>query len=78
MARYQAILPSLQQQVDVSRESLALANARYQSGLGSLLDVLTAETNYAEAQVRRIETMYDYKGAEFRLQCSQGTGSKKL
>lgn len=76
MARYQAILPVLEQQVGVSRESLDLANARYQSGLGAFLDVLTAETNYAEAQARSTETLYDYKAAEFRLQFGLGTGGK--
>ncbi len=76
MARSQAILPTLTQQIEVSRESVGLANARYQSGLGSFLDVLTAETNYAQAQVRHAETLYDYKEAEFRLHFSLGTGGK--
>lgn len=67
LARYQAVLPVLKEQIEIARESLGLANARYQAGLSSFLDVLSAQASYADAQIRHEQGLYDYKTAEFRL-----------
>lgn len=67
LARYQAVLPVLNEQIEVARESLGLANARYQAGLSSFLEVLVAQAAHADAQIRHEQALYDYKTAEFRL-----------
>ena len=67
LARYQAVLPVLNEQIEVARELLGLANARYQAGLTSFLDVLAAQAAYADAQVGHEQALYNYKSAEFRL-----------
>ena len=55
-----------------AKENLALAQGRYQVGVGSIIEVTDAETLYTDAQTTYIRTIYDYKIADAQLARAMG------
>ncbi len=51
-----------------ARENLDISEGEYKEGVGSMLDVLDAETTFVAAQQRHIEALADYKIAQMVLQ----------
>ncbi len=51
-----------------ARENLDISEGEYKEGVGSMLDVLDAETTFVAAQQRYIEALADYKIARMVLQ----------
>jgi len=51
-----------------ARENLDISEGEYKEGVGSMLDVLDAETTFVAAQQRYIEALADYKIAQMVLQ----------
>src|ERR671918_129251 len=49
---------------NAAKENLALANGRYQVGVGSIIEVTDAQTLYTDAQTTYIRAIYDYKIAD--------------
>lgn len=50
-----------------AKETLELAEARYQAGLGTIVDVTDAEATYAQARVGLIQAHFDLQTARARL-----------
>jgi len=51
-----------------ARENLDLSEGEYKEGLGSMIDVIDAETTYITAEQTHIEASIDYKIAQINLQ----------
>ena len=51
-----------------ARENLDISEGEYKEGVGSMLDVLDAETTFVAAQQRYIQALADYKIARLALQ----------
>ncbi len=51
-----------------ARENLDISEGEYKEGVGSMLDVLDAETTFVTAEQRYIEALADYKIAQMDLQ----------
>jgi len=58
--------------VEVAEESLRLANARFQAGTDTQLDVLSAQTALTEARSNEIQALYDYNVADAALERATG------
>lgn len=61
------------QQVQYAEENLRLAQLRYQSGEGILLQVTDAETQLTQARSQQVTAKYDYLTAYSQLQRALGT-----
>jgi len=57
-----------------AEENLSLANARYQAGAGSAIEVADAELKFSNAGLGYIQALYDYKLAESALEKAMGVG----
>jgi outer membrane protein TolC len=55
-----------------AEENLALANGRFQAGLGTSVERTDAQVQLANAKTSQIQAMYDYRVAEARLQKAMG------
>ncbi len=55
-----------------ANQSSKVALARYRSGVGSLLDLLTAQSDEANAQVQWIQSQFDWYSALARLTHARG------
>lgn len=63
--------------LDLASASLSLAELRYQNGLNTLLDVLLAEAELAEAEVEAVAAAYDYNVAMAQYLSSIGLGFER-
>jgi outer membrane protein TolC len=61
-------------QVKSAEQTAQATLARYQAGFGSLLDLITAQQDEANARVQRIQSYLDWFTALGRLQFSTGYG----
>lgn len=55
-------------------EALRLANVRYQNGIGTILDVVNAEAQLAQARLNLLNAQYDYQTATAQL--TRGIGGR--
>lgn len=55
-----ARIASTGKEVDAANESKALAEGRYQEGVGSIIEVTDAQSQALEARTANIQAMYDY------------------
>ena len=55
-----------------ARENLALAQGRYEVGVGPLIDVTDAELALTQAESENIQAIVDYKLSEVRLRKAMG------
>ena len=53
-----------------ARENLDISEGEYKEGVGSMLDVLDAETTFVTAEERYIQALADYRIAQLALQRS--------
>jgi outer membrane protein TolC len=58
--------------LESSRENLALAQGRYQVGVGPLIDVTDAEFALTQAESEHIQAIVDFKLSEARLRKAMG------
>lgn len=61
-----------EEKVAHAREALTLARERYKTGLGSILDVVTATADLLSAEVGLAQSQYDYRASEAALAYSTG------
>lgn len=61
-----------QETVKSASEDLRLAKERYAIGAGTLLDVITANASYVEAESNRIQAVYDYLLSKQELRLATG------
>jgi outer membrane protein TolC len=55
-----------------ARENLDLAEGRYQAGLGTIIEVTTAQTSYTSAQAQEVKAVFDLASAWAQLQNAIG------
>ncbi len=58
--------------VGQARETLELAEGRYQAGLGTIIDVTTSQTSYSSAQAQEVKAVFDLATAWALLQHAIG------
>lgn len=68
-----ARMASTGKEVAAAHESKALAEGRYQEGVGSIIEVTDAQSQALEARTANIQAMYDYYTALARLDHAIGT-----
>jgi outer membrane protein len=66
------IIISQKDSVDEAKESLRLANIRYDNGVGTNLDVLDTQVSLAQVQLNLSQGIYDYLMAEAYLDRTRG------
>jgi outer membrane protein TolC len=55
-----------------AREELSFAEERYRAGAASFLDVTTSRGTFAQAQMDRVNAVYDYHRAFAALEAAVG------
>ena len=55
-----------------ANENLELAEGRYKAGVGTMLEVTDARVSWIQAENDRIQSLYDYKTARFKLERTLG------
>jgi outer membrane protein len=68
------ILESQKKVREQAEEALRLANARYDAGSGTQLDVLNARTSLTQASTTQIKALRDYAVARARMERAMGRG----
>lgn len=58
--------------VELSQQNLKLAEARYNSGVGSAIEITDAQLTLSSARITHIEAQYDYNRALVRLRRATG------
>jgi TolC family type I secretion outer membrane protein len=72
-----ARMASTEKEVAAATESKALAEGRYQEGVGSIIEVTDAQSQALDAQTANIQARYDYYTALARLERAVGTPVKE-
>jgi outer membrane protein TolC len=67
------VLASQLKVVEQADEAIRLADARYDAGTGTQLDVLDAQTSLTEARTTQVDAARDYLVARARLERAMGT-----
>jgi outer membrane protein TolC len=70
------VLESQKQSLDLAQEVARVANIKFQEGVGSNLEVVTAETELRQAQTNYYGAVYDAVIAKVDLQKANGTLTK--
>lgn len=65
-------IPLMSQKVAQTLENFELADGRYTVGLGNFIELQEAQTNYNNAQLAFVESIYNYNKARFYLERSMG------
>jgi outer membrane protein TolC len=68
MEEAQELVTSQQRNVEQSRESLRLAEARFYVGAGIQLDIINAQSNLTQAQFNELQGRFDYNVAVAALE----------
>lgn len=58
--------------LEAAHENLRLARGRYKAGVGSIIEVTDAQVQYFQSDLKHIQTLYDHKVAEARLEKAIG------
>jgi outer membrane protein TolC len=66
------VLDSQTKVQEQAEEALREANARFDAGTGTQLDVLDAETSLTQARTTQVQALHDYATARARLERSIG------
>jgi len=66
------VLESQKKVLEQAEEALRLANARYDAGTGTQLDLLGAQTSLTEARSTQVQALHDYSVARTRLERAVG------
>jgi len=70
----QARIQVMESSLKSARESLALAEGRYEAGVGPTLEVTDAQVAAAKAETDHVQALYDYQLAAARLAKAMGKG----
>jgi outer membrane protein TolC len=65
-------IPTAEQQMKLAQENLRLSRLRYQGGEGSALDVVTAQSEIAQAQIAYYTSRASYLNAQLSLELASG------
>lgn len=72
MKQLEKTIPLMSQRVAQALENFELADGRYSVGLGNYLELQQAQTNYNNAQLAFVQSVFDYNQALFYLKESMG------
>ena len=72
LKRAEKALDISNKQVRNAKLSLDVNNGRFEQGMGTLLELLEAQTTYAQALTNQVRVFYDYKIAKSALQRAMG------
>lgn len=65
-------IPSAQQNLEQAKERLEIAEGRYKSGVGNIIEVTDAQTFLTNADAEYVQTLYDYNRAVAQLERAVG------
>ncbi|MDI6601618.1 MAG: TolC family protein [Thermoanaerobacteraceae bacterium] len=71
-------VPVLEMNVDKAKESLRLAQLRFENGLGTIIDVLNAQNTLLQNQLNLVETQHMLNLAKINYNVSTGIGLPKI
>ena len=72
MKQLEKRLPLMSEKVKQTLENFELADGRYAVGLGNFLELQQAQTNYNNAQLAFVQSVFDYNEARFYLEKTMG------
>ena len=72
MKQLEKRIPLMSEKVKQTLENFELADGRYAVGLGNFLELQQAQTNYNNAQLAFVQSVFDYNMARFYLEKSMG------
>ncbi len=72
MKKLEKTIPLMSQKVEQTLENFELADGRYSVGLGNYLELQQAQTDYNNAQLAFVESVFDYNKARFYLEKAMG------
>lgn len=72
MKKLERTIPLMSQKVEETLENFELADGRYAVGLGNYLELQQAQTDYNNAQLAFVESVFEYNQARFYLEKAMG------
>lgn len=72
MKQLEKRIPLMSQKVEQSLENFELADGRYAVGLGNYLELQQAQTDYNNAQLKFVKSVFDYNVARYYLTRAMG------
>lgn len=72
MKQLEKRIPLMSKKVEETLENFELADGRYAVGLGNYLELQQAQTNYNNAQLAFVQSVFDYNKARYYLEKSMG------
>lgn len=72
MKQLEKRIPLMSQKVQQTLENFELADGRYSVGMGNYLELQQAQTNYNNAQLAFVQSVFDYNQARFYLEKAMG------
>lgn len=72
MKKLEKEIPLMSKKVEETLENFELADGRYAVGLGNYIELQQAQTNYNNAQLAFVQSVFDYNQARFYLEKSMG------
>ena len=72
MKQLEKRIPLMAKNVEATLENFELADGRYAVGLGNYLELQQAQTNYNNAQLAFVQSVFDYNQARYYLEKSIG------
>lgn len=73
MKQLEKRIPLMSEKVAQTLENFELADGRYAVGLGNFLELQQAQTNYNNAQLAFVQSVFDYNQARYYLEKSMGS-----
>lgn len=72
MKKLEKTIPLMSKKVQETLENFELADGRYAVGLGDYLELQQAQTNYNNAQLAFVQSVFDYNKSRFYLEKAMG------
>lgn len=72
MKQLEKRIPLMSKKVEQTLENFELADGRYAVGLGNYLELQEAQTNYNNAQLAFVQSVFDYNKARYYLEKAMG------
>lgn len=72
MKQLEKRIPLMGQSVEQALENFELADGRYSVGLGNYIELQQAQTNYNNAQLSFVQSVFDYNQSRFYLEQAMG------
>jgi len=71
-------IPLMSQKIGQTLENFELADGRYTVGLGNFIELQQAQTNYNNAQLAFVQSVFNYNKARFYFEKSMGVNDYKM